>query len=1425
MESAHANGRLLESNKTPIQVLLAAADPDAPVIEIHNAQELHDIRNDLDGSYVLANDIDLSDFNGGEWMPIPSGIAVDSYGREFMAESFSGKFDGQGHVIRNLRITGAGYPANGLFSQANGAVIENLVLENSHIAIARVGETSVGALAGSAMNTAISNCHGSGTISSAVSARDEGYYSNHGFTNSVGGILGISISDGTSIENCSNASAVSALHDAAADGAACMAGGIAGLFSNEVVHSFNEGAVYSNGGRLSYAGGILGQTAGGGNDASGFTIRELYNTGSVTAISAVAGSVYDSESYAGGIAGFASWSFQDCYNTGQIAASGHQSTAGGIVGFDYYEIANCYNSGNVSATSDYPAPDGNHYSVYARASGIRGTTNNHAQSSIKNCVVLSGSISFAAPQDQGRGRYIGYIFEQENSQEVALYENNLAMPGIAGNSADDSNQLISHSESASRATYEGLGWDFGSVWRMVVGYDYPQLQWQERDEEPTPKTFSYTVSIAVGEEKSLADDPLPPGIPQGGQWVSDNAKVASLLSPGVICGVAPGQATVEYTDPESGDKHVFALTVTKPDPKTFRYDVSISVGEERNLFEDPLPEGVAQGGQWVVSENLNAVSQNSGVILGVAAGTTTIEYTEPESGDLHVFTVAVSEAKAEPAPPAEPEEQYGFRFGNNRADYGYPASGNPFSEAVYAAVFGELSAKVLSLQKTWPGGGNCFGVANTVQLLHDGALSLSDFSNYQTINSVPSPPDRRLLDRIEANHLTQFKREVGTQRAFANDSDKLSEIIEKMQKGELMAIDFYNQNRDQGHTVAGISIEPELNSNSEHVIHIYDNIYPNTVQYLYVKSDFSSWHYSKKDFVDRIGAVSSDLVNEYASSTEGEVEIDGKLITNATGGVDVSFGSAYAHMEPEDVEDASGRIARGYLTSGDDFHAQMFFGDADADSISIRGETYVGEAIEATFIGKSGGSIARADISQAYIQAKPGSEITLGTDASDNANAEFTHIFGSSGGAAVTFELSASFERELSLKKVNDRQYQLTGNNLKNLSVRIGENDVVKHQSLPDSVIVKLGYSDASGEVHSVSIMSDADGNGMADSPEPIAQWPDDSPPLPFAPTPGNPIGGGSGNPAVQTVLTQDKSSAIINDALDEDRTPVVSLSGKLNEVYFRGKDLNASQAANKSVEIKKGGFALSLSPQLIREWQLEDEASASMALKPNAMAVAPDLRAKLVSIDAFNNQLLNGIYMASIRFNSADAATTASPIKASVDLSVWPGMTAVQKSMLSGVRYDSALKEYIQLGGELSSDGMTFVFHTCQTGSLGLIITDSLQRLAFAVGSPKYHKNGVEYDNDAAPYLSGENRAMLPLRAIAEGLGAQVAWDEASRTVAITKAAQTITLIVNQPLPNGLGTPVILNSRTMVPIRYIAETLGANVVWDEASKTVNIYQ
>lgn len=113
---------------------------------------------------------------------------------------------------------------------------------------------------------------------------------------------------------------------------------------------------------------------------------------------------------------------------------------------------------------------------------------------------------------------------------------------------------------------------------------------------------------------------------------------------------------------------------------------------------------------------------------------------------------------------------------------------------------------------------------------------------------------------------------------------------------------------------------------------------------------------------------------------------------------------------------------------------------------------------------------------------------------------------------------------------------------------------------------------------------------------------------------------------------------------------------------------------------------------------------------------------------------------------------------------------------------------------------------------------------LRFEMNSTTFTSNGVPRQVDVAPYIDAAyDRAMLPLRAIAEELGTTVNWIDGARTVILERGGISISLSVDMPLPDGMGMPQIVDDRTMVPIRYIAETLGASVAWNEDDNSVHV--
>jgi len=115
---------------------------------------------------------------------------------------------------------------------------------------------------------------------------------------------------------------------------------------------------------------------------------------------------------------------------------------------------------------------------------------------------------------------------------------------------------------------------------------------------------------------------------------------------------------------------------------------------------------------------------------------------------------------------------------------------------------------------------------------------------------------------------------------------------------------------------------------------------------------------------------------------------------------------------------------------------------------------------------------------------------------------------------------------------------------------------------------------------------------------------------------------------------------------------------------------------------------------------------------------------------------------------------------------------------------------------------------------------------LRFDVGSYTFTHNGITLQSDVAPFIDpAYDRLMVPLRLIAEAMGADVEWVHEIRSVNISDGMAMVSLTIGVPLPDGMGVPIIVNDRTLVPLRYVAEILGADVYWDGASRAVYVYE
>ncbi|KEO84036.1 copper amine oxidase N-terminal domain-containing protein [Tumebacillus flagellatus] len=112
----------------------------------------------------------------------------------------------------------------------------------------------------------------------------------------------------------------------------------------------------------------------------------------------------------------------------------------------------------------------------------------------------------------------------------------------------------------------------------------------------------------------------------------------------------------------------------------------------------------------------------------------------------------------------------------------------------------------------------------------------------------------------------------------------------------------------------------------------------------------------------------------------------------------------------------------------------------------------------------------------------------------------------------------------------------------------------------------------------------------------------------------------------------------------------------------------------------------------------------------------------------------------------------------------------------------------------------------------------------------PDVYVDGEWIRFDVQPQVF-QYRTLVPMRMIFEALGADVSWDDATQTATAAKDGTVLRLTIGKNVatkngvPMGLDVPAqLVNDRTMVPVRFVAESFGDEVLWNEALGRVTIH-
>lgn len=115
----------------------------------------------------------------------------------------------------------------------------------------------------------------------------------------------------------------------------------------------------------------------------------------------------------------------------------------------------------------------------------------------------------------------------------------------------------------------------------------------------------------------------------------------------------------------------------------------------------------------------------------------------------------------------------------------------------------------------------------------------------------------------------------------------------------------------------------------------------------------------------------------------------------------------------------------------------------------------------------------------------------------------------------------------------------------------------------------------------------------------------------------------------------------------------------------------------------------------------------------------------------------------------------------------------------------------------------------------------DDYRTAVFTIGGSTATVNGRPLATDPAPFTD-DGVTFVPVRCLAAALGAQLAWDQGSRTVTLTAPGTVVVLTVDSPVASvdgqavdmGVAPRIIPPGRAVLPPRRVAEAFGYTVHW-----------
>jgi hypothetical protein len=192
-----------------------------------------------------------------------------------------------------------------------------------------------------------------------------------------------------------------------------------------------------------------------------------------------------------------------------------------------------------------------------------------------------------------------------------------------------------------------------------------------------------------------------------------------------------------------------------------------------------------------------------------------------------------------------------------------------------------------------------------------------------------------------------------------------------------------------------------------------------------------------------------------------------------------------------------------------------------------------------------------------------------------------------------------------------------------------------------------------------------------------------------------------------------------------------------------------------------------------------------------------------------------------SVTSGNREITTLGAPVRVEVAVNV----EELEIADFNHYRLVATLADGTIVGGVFNQDTGIFEFETSVAGEFTITYVANLNRLQVQLGSPLIiclAENAEMQIMDVTPQIV-DGRTVLPVRFMAEALGAGIDWNDDTKEVILTLDGRTLTFAIGEMAP-GMDVPAqIIDGRTMVPLRFISEFFGAIVTWDEATRSIEI--